>query len=224
LKLEEGKRENFTSKSKEIISDIKTFIEINMSKYEEIESIILFGSLASGRFSKESDIDICIILKRNTPKDMEGTIFNHFLKLEKELNRSIQCIFIFPKEISNWDPILLENVLAEGQLLYGNANYYNLLIETLGLQPYQIITLNLGKLDRADKMKIKRILYGYKTKKKYSEKVYKYQKKGLIREINGIKLGRGSFVIPEKYFNLVEKKLTEFDIRFSNFRAWMQEI
>ena len=224
MKLEEGKRENFTSKSKEIISDIKTFIEINMSKYEEIESIILFGSLASGRFSRESDIDTCIIFKRSTPKDMEGIIFNHFLKLEKELNRSIQCIFIFPKEISNWDPILLENILAEGQLLYGNSNYYRLLIDTLGLRPYQIITLNLGKLDRADKMKLKRILYGYKTKKNYSEKVYKYQKKGLIREINGIKLGRGSFVIPEKYFNLVEKKLTEFDIRFSNFRAWMQEI
>ena len=155
---------------------------------------------------------------------MEETVFNYFLNLEKQLNRSIQCVFIFPKDISNWDTVFLENILAEGQLLYGNSNYHKILIEALDLQPYQIITLNLRKLDRADKMRLKRILYGYKTKKKYSEKIYKYKKKGLIKEINGMKLGRGSFVIPEKYFNLVEKKLSEFDIRYSNFRAWMQEI
>lgn len=117
-----------------------------------------------------------------------------------------------------------ENILAEGQLLFGNSNYYEVLIKALELQPYQIITLNLRALDSADKMKLKRILYGYKTKKKYSKKVYKYQKKGLVKELKGIKLGRGSFIIPEKHFILVENKLKKFDIRFSSFRAWMQEI
>ncbi len=228
MKLEDSKSkiENLRSISKleEIINYIKTFIDTNLSKYEEIENIILFGSLASGKFSEESDIDICVIFKRSTPKNLEGTIFNCFLNLEKELNRSIQCIFIFPEDINTWDRIFLENILAEGQLLFGNSNYYEVLIKALELQPYQIITLNLRALDSADKMKLKRILYGYKTKKKYSKKVYKYQKKGLVKELKGIKLGRGSFIIPEKHFILVENKLKKFDIRFSSFRAWMQEI
>jgi len=213
-----------TSESEDIINNIRSFIEVNLSKYEEIKSIILFGSLASGKFTQESDIDICVILKKNTPKILEGTIFNSFLNLEKYLNRSIQCVFIFPENIKNWDNIFLENILAEGQLLYGNSNYYEVLIKALDFQPYQVITLNLRKLDSADKMKLKRILYGYKTKKKYSKKIYRYQKKGLIKELNGIKLGRGSFIIPEKSFKLIENKLKEFDITFSNFRAWMQEI
>lgn len=228
MKLEDSKSkiENFRSISKleEIINSIKTFLDNNLSKYGEIDSIILFGSLASGKFSEESDIDICVIFKRSTPKNLEGTIFNFFLNLEKELNRSIQCVFIFPEDINNWDTIFLENILAEGQLLYGNSNYYETLINALEFKPYQIITLNLRALNSADKMKLKRILYGYKTTKKYSKKTYKYQKKGLIKEIMGIKLGRGSFIIPEKYFLLVENKLKEFDIKFSNFRAWMQEI
>ena len=226
MKLEESQIKNFRSISKleEIINSIKTFIDNNLSKYGEIESIILFGSLASGKFSEESDIDICVIFKRSTPKNLEGSIFNCFLNLEKELNRSIQCVFIFPEDINNWDTIFLENILAEGQLLYGNSNYYETLINALEFKPYQIITLNLRALNSADKMKLKRILYGYKTTKKYSKKTYKYQKKGLIKEIKGIKLGRGSFIIPEKYFLLVENKLKEFEIRFSNFRAWMQEI
>lgn len=226
MKLEESQIKNFRSISKleEIINSIKTFIDNNLSKYGEIESIILFGSLASGKFSEESDIDICVIFKRSTPKNLEGSIFNCFLNLEKELNRSIQCVFIFPEDINNWDTIFLENILAEGQLLYGNSNYYETLINALEFKPYQIITLNLRALNSADKMKLKRILYGYKTIKKYSKKTYKYQKKGLIKEIKGIKLGRGSFIIPEKYFLLVENKLKEFEIRFSNFRVWMQEI
>ena len=226
MKLEESQIKNFRSISKleEIINSIKIFIDNNLSKYGEIESIILFGSLASGKFSEESDIDICVIFKRSTPKNLEDSIFNCFLNLEKELNRSIQCVFIFPEDINNWDTIFLENILAEGQLLYGNSNYYETLIKALEFKPYQIITLNLRALNSADKMKLKRILYGYKTIKKYSKKTYKYQKKGLIKEIKGIKLGRGSFIIPEKYFLLVENKLKEFEIRFSNFRAWMQEI
>ena len=149
---------------------------------------------------------------------------NYFLSLEKELNRSVQCIFIFPEDINNWDTIFLENILAEGQLLYGNSNFYKELIKVLDLKPYQIITLNLRALNNSDKMKLKRILYGYKTSKKYSEKIYRYQKRGLVKEFQGIKLGRGSFIIPEKFLLFIETKLKEFDIKFSNFRAWMQEI
>jgi predicted nucleotidyltransferase len=169
-------------KLEKIINKIKNFIDSKFPKHEEIESIVLFGSLASGKFNEESDIDICVLFKQNTPKIMEDTIFNYFLSLGKELNRSIQCVFFFPDDINNWDTIFIENILAEGQLLYGNSNYNEILIKTLELKPYQIITLNLRLLNNSDKMKLKRILYGYKTSKKYLEKIYRYQKRGLVKE------------------------------------------
>jgi len=226
IKFEKNQMENYgkNPKLEKIINKIKNFIDSKFPKYEEIESIVLFGSLASGKFNEESDIDICVLFKQNTPKIMEDTIFNYFLSLGKELNRSIQCVFFFPDDINNWDTIFIENILAEGQLLYGNSNYNDILIKTLELKPYQIITLNLRLLNNSDKMKLKRILYGYKTSKKYSKKIYRYQKRGLVKELQGIKLGRGSFIIPEKFLLFVETKLKEFDIKFSNFRVWMQEI
>ena len=226
IKFEKNQMEIYRKNPKleKIINKIKNFIDSKFPKYEEIESIVLFGSLASGKFNEESDIDICVLFKQKTPKILEDTIFNYFLNLGKELNRSIQCVFFFPDDINNWDTIFIENILAEGQLLYGNSNYNELLIKTLELKPYQIITLNLRLLNNSDKMKLKRILYGYKTSKKYSEKIYKYQKRGLVKELQGIKLGRGSFIIPEKFLLFVETKLKEFDIKFSNFRVWMQEI
>ena len=133
-------------------------------------------------------------------------------------------MFFFPEDINNWDTIFIENILAEGQLLYGNSNYKEILKQTLEFKPYQIITLNLRAINNAAKMKLKRILYGYKSTKHYYEKLYEYEKKGLVKELQGMKLGRGSFIIPEKDLLLVENKLKEFDIKFSNFRVWMQEI
>ncbi len=226
IKLEKSQMKNSRKEVKlqKIINKIRIYIDTNLSKYEDIENIILFGSLASGKFHENSDIDICILFKPNTPKNMETTIFNNFLSLGKELDRSIQCIFFFPEDINNWDTIFVENILAEGHLLSGNSNFFETLIKALEFKPYQIITLNLRALNSSAKMKLKRILYGYRTSKKYSEKIYRYQKKGLVKELQGIKLGRGSFVIPEKFLLLVETKLKEFDVKFSNFRVWMQEI
>jgi len=225
IKFEKKQQEYYGKNHLEKIKNIiKNFIDNKVSKYEKIESIILFGSLASGKFNEESDIDICVLFKRNTPKIMEDTIFNYFLSLGKELNRSIQCVFFFPEDINNWDTIFIGNILAEGHLLYGNSNYYEKLIKTLKFKPYQIITLNLRAINNSAKMKLKRILYGYKSTKHYYEKLYEYEKKGLVKELKGMKLGRGSFIIPEKDLLLVENKLKEFDIKFSNFRVWMQEI
>lgn len=226
IKFEKNQIEDYgkNPKLEKLINKIKNFIGSKFSEYEEIESIVLFGSLASGKFNEESDIDICVLFKQNTPKMLQNTIFNYFLSLGKDLNLSIQCVFFFPEDINNWDTIFIENILAEGQLLYGNSNYYEMLIKTLEFKPYQIITLNLRALNSSAKMKLKRILYGYKTTKKYSEKLYKYKKEGIVKKLQGMKLGRGSFIIPEKGLLVFVNKLKEFDIKFSNFRVWMQEI
>ncbi|KKK45097.1 MAG: Nucleotidyltransferase domain protein, partial [Candidatus Lokiarchaeum sp. GC14_75] len=158
IKFEKNQIEDYgkNPKLEKLINKIKNFIGSKLSEFKEIESIVLFGSLASGKFNEESDIDICILFKQNTPKMLQNTIFNYFLSLGKDLNLSIQCVFFFPGDINNWDTIFIENILAEGQLLYGNSNYYEILIKTLEFKPYQIITLNLRALNSSAKMKLKR--------------------------------------------------------------------
>ncbi len=195
-----------------------------MSKYAEIDSIILFGSYAKKTFTNESDIDLCVLLKKKVPMDLEDKIFEHFLDLEKELDKTIQCVFISHEYIENFDRIFIENILAEGQLLYGTNNYQKILMNRLELDPYYIITLNLRNLSESDKMKLKRILYGYSTEKTYLSKIYSYQKGGILEKLKGFQVGRGSFVIPEKQFYLVEKELLNFNLKYSIKRIWMQRI
>ncbi len=225
LRLEE-ENIKFIKKNEEqekLIKYIKNFIKKNQSKFKNIDSILVFGSLTSGTFTDESDIDICIFLKKNTPKAIENNIFSNFLDLEKKIDRLVQCIFIYPEEIENWDSNFIENILAEGRLIYGTSNFLEIPFKTLKLKPFLIIKFNLRELDKSIKMKIKRMLYGYQTKKRYFKKVYQYQKDGLVQEIKGFKLGRGAFLIPEKYLWLIENKFMEYNVNFTHFRVWLQE-
>ena len=154
---------------------------------------------------------------------MENDIFNNFLDLGKELNRLVQCVFIYPEEMENWDSNFIENILAEGRLIYGTSNFLEIPFKTLKLKPFLIIKFNLRELDKSIKMKIKRMLYGYQTQKRYEKKIYQYQKDGLVQEIKGFKLGRGAFLIPEKYLWLIESKFMEYNVNFTHFRVWLQE-
>ncbi len=51
-----------------------------------------------------------------------------------------------------------------------------------------------------------------------------YDRKGIVNLYNGIKLGRGSFVNPEKDSYLIEAKLENFKVRFWKMRIWIKKI
>lgn len=63
-----------------------------------ITNIIIFGSLASGNFTEESDVDIAVISKEKIPFNIELDIT---LKLEELLGRSIDFIDINDENINN---------------------------------------------------------------------------------------------------------------------------
>ena len=210
--------------AQKIIQEITIFIENNFKKYNGIASIILYGSLARSEFNNGSDVDICVLFEKGTDESLEGDIFDLFLDLEKEINRNIQCIFIFPEELDKWDSNFIENVLAEGKLIYGSKDFTKLFLNKIGLEPFQIVVLNLSSISNASKMRLKRILYGYISKKCYSNKEYVYNKKGLIKKYKGQKLGKATFIIPEKSFTLIKRELGQFDIKFYNIRVWIQKI
>lgn len=126
--------------------------------------------------------------------------------------------------MEGWDRIFIENVLAEGKLIYGESSYEDILFKRLELEPFQAISFNLKGIKQKEKMRLKRILYGYDTTKKHAKKIYNYNKKGLVEKLNGMRLGRGAFLIPESEVLKVEKKLNKFGIHFSKRRVWMQKV
>lgn len=200
-------------KTNKLIDEIKKISK----NYSEIETLIVFGSVARNQAEKESDLDICFILKSENSKN---AISNQILDLEKKYDKNINIIFTDASFI-NLDKQFIETILREGITIYGKKPDAS--IQQLELEPYEIIKFDLRNLDHSKKMKIKRLLYGIKTKKKYKGKTYTSEQKGLVEELDGLRIGIASILIPEKKSWKLENILRENGISLRKITIWLSK-
>lgn len=106
-----------------LLSRVESFINKEFSGFKEIEAIILFGSAAKGTYKSGSDIDLCVILDKNAKRISEIKIHEYFLDLSKDLDINIEVLYIYINNLKNWDPILIQNLIKEGILLFGKTDY-----------------------------------------------------------------------------------------------------
>lgn len=195
----------------ELIEEIKKISK----NYSEIETVIIFGSVARDQAGKESDLDICIILKN---ENIKSNISNKILDLEEKYDKNINLVFTDPS-FKNLDRQFIETLLREGITVYGKKSDAS--IQQLELEPYEIIKFDLSNLNHSEKMKIKRLLYGIKTKKKYKGKIYKSEQKGLVEELGGLRIGIASILIPEKMSWQLENILRENGVSLRKITIWL---
>lgn len=172
---------------------------------EDISNIILFGSVARGEAKKGSDIDL-LILGEEEAREKVSEIA---LDIEKEYDISLQLVS--ENSLEDLDPYFIKEILKEGIVLYGNLAVK---FKKLNLKPYSIISYSLKNLEHSEKMKLRRNLYGYSTKKKYKNKIYESSSKGLLKRIGGEKLGPSVLLVPRGKINLLEKRFEKFGIDY----------
>ncbi len=84
----------------------------------DLQFIILYGSYATGKNKKDSDLDIAVLQNQNSQKKLQ------FLEIFEPLQK------IFPKFdldlsfLDKNDTLFLYEVTANSQLLYGNSDEY----------------------------------------------------------------------------------------------------
>jgi predicted nucleotidyltransferase len=200
-------------KTNGLIDEIKKISK----KHSEVETTIVFGSVARDQAGKESDLDICFILKNEKLKNI---ISNQMLGLEKKYDKNINVIFtdLIYRDI---DRQFIETLLREGIIIYGKTP--DVSIQRLELEPYEIIKFDLSSLDQSEKMKIKRLLYGIKTKKKYKNKIYEREQKGLVEKFGGLRIGIASILIPEKKSWELEDILRENGVALRKITIWLSK-
>lgn len=198
---------------KELLEDIKNISKSNSN----IKTAILFGSYARNQAHAQSDIDICIIM---TNEQQHNQLSNEILELEKKYDKNIN-LFIATPEMKDLDRQLVETLSREGIVFYGNLP--NISIQQLELEPYEIIKYDLSNLNQSDKMKIKRLLYGIKTKKKYKGKIYENIQKGIVEDFSGLRIGIASILIPEKLSWEVADMLRKYNISIRKISIWLSK-
>ncbi len=179
---------------------------------DRINKIILFGSVARGDFTEESDIDLFVDAEEKYESEIKKVLIlfrasqvekNWRLKgLKNELSLKIG-------KLENWS--LHREVVSSGILCYGK---YQELPKNLGY--YILIQLDISKLKATAQVSVWRKLYGY------SQKVGKksYVSAGLVESLGGKKLGKAIFIVPMEHKTKIIGFLKQKKVNYQINEVW----
>ena len=109
--------------------------------------------------------------------------------------------------------------MQEGILLY--AKPPEIKVEGLVLSPYLLFLCNFSTMDRKEKSRIKRLLYGHRTKKTIKGRTYESVKKGIIEELNGTRIGSGDIAIPQNNAYKLQNFFDRFHVKYKMVAIWL---
>ena len=199
------------SKQNKIIAYALDFVSYLVENGAKIDRAILFGSVVTGEFDKESDADIFI--ETTEKEDKIQDLLKEFEKTKKEnweLKGIENVISLKIGNLSKW-PALKRSIQSNGLLLYGQ---YNEIPDKINV--YTLFVLDFENLGRLNKVSIWRKLYGYSQKVKNKKYVFK----GLVSELRGIKLKRGVISIPTENTIGFKDFLKKNKIRYKLYEIW----
>lgn len=182
------------------------------SDLEKVESITLFGSVATGKAKVDSDIDFLVVVSdQRVGKDLTE-IANG---LEDKYNKKFQ-VLIKTKKLEELDPSTIEDISINGILLYGLP--LKIKHERLELEPYLVAIYSLAHLPQSEKMKFKRSIFGSESVSGKTKK-YRTVQEGLLKTCGGARLGRGAIIFPSKHKEIIEQ-LEYFKVKFKVFTVY----
>ncbi|ODS36042.1 hypothetical protein BEH94_04670 [Candidatus Altiarchaeales archaeon WOR_SM1_SCG] len=106
-----------------ITKAINEFVETASKKFPEIESIVVFGSVARGTYNKDSDIDLLVVVRdHKIQKYLDSLAFDMTLKYGEVFGLIVRT----PEEIKYLIKLgtpLMDAVLTEGKIKYGTETF-----------------------------------------------------------------------------------------------------
>ncbi len=182
----------------------------NVRKFKGVSQVVLFGSVAKGTDTKDSDIDIAII---HNLKDIEG--LKSFVN--KIVDENIQVVYInidrLPKEIE-----LVSALTGEGLLLHGKP--LKVVLEKKELKPFVLIVYDTTELIKKQRMLLNRALHGSISISKYKGKVYKTEVKGILSYLGIEKLTKACLICSPKKAVIVREVLNRFKVKYKEELIW----
>ena len=108
--------ENYTNLLKKLIPGLIHIFQ------DSITSIILYGSVARGTQTEESDLDIAVLIGAYT-KEMHEQMTDLVVDLELEYNKVLSVLLIDHDKFKEWDIVMpfYKNVKKEGIVLWPAA-------------------------------------------------------------------------------------------------------
>ncbi len=178
-----------------------------------LNNIILFGSSARLSASEESDIDIFFDL--SAPKKSQLSLRSKLNKLAEQFYLTNTAFEFRSRDINNeisikvgkldeWED-LAQSISSHGIVLYGKY-----MKAPPGLKSYTVLSWEMpGKAKGALLNKI----YGYRIGKKSYP--------GMLKKLDGKKIGGGTIMVPGKNRDIFIEVLEKYKINYSRYDVWM---
>ena len=185
-------------------------ISRELSSISEIRLVILYGSYARGDFGPKSDLDLFILTSKS---DAVEKTHNAIIRIEEKIGKSIQPTIRTGEEFRKTDSGLLQNLLREGKILFLRDFYEISAVTLLKQKPFIIYSFRINSLSQKNKAKFNREFYS-RTKKKY-------EYRGLLQKLGGVKLASGCIMIPFREKNGMEKIFKKNKIKYEKKNIWV---
>ncbi|MCG2825974.1 MAG: hypothetical protein L6265_05215, partial [Thermoplasmatales archaeon] len=111
----------------------------------------------------------------------------------------------------------LWNTTKEGVVIWGKPNLAMLRLKDV-LKPRLLITYSMNNLERKEKVRFHRALYGYKSRTTVNGKLYHTKKDGLLRKEEY--LGQNVMLVPAEKAGLITDVLDKFRVKYSVKKVW----
>lgn len=203
------------NKKNKLIAYALNFVSFLLEYNIKLEKAILFGSVVTKEFDRESDIDI--FLETNEKEETIQRLLTQFEQTKGEswkLKGIENPISLKIGRLKKW-PQLQRSIQSYGLLLYGA---YKEMPEDM--KNYLLFQLQFNKLKRGRKVSVWRKMYGY------AQKVggKKYIKTGLINNLGGKKLERGILAVPSENGKELKEFLNKNKIKFKIIEVWSDSL
>lgn len=209
-------------KRNEVLSYVYDFARILMDDVsDEVNDIILFGSVARGNFDSESDVDIFVNVAKGKTKQIQAATDRAIKEFEihslhnwklKGINLPIRCI-VGDLKSKKWS-VLKREIISSGIDIYGR--YKEL---PKGLKRYFIFSFTLAKLKYKNRVNVVRKLYGYSTRK--GKKLY--AQAGILKKLGGEKLNPSVVLVPAESYKTLYEFFRSYGANFRVREAWMEQ-
>jgi predicted nucleotidyltransferase len=176
---------------------------------EGVLSVVLFGSVARGEGTRESDIDIAVIYSEKDPETVEA--------LGALAEERIQLTHLSLDELKD-EPTMSGALSGEGVLLYGRP--VTVRAEEMELRPRMLLAYETTELDRNTRSRLQRALHGgVSTYMKGGQRTVK-EYPGVVQEVGAERLGKGVLLVDRRKYPKVVGTLKAYGAKYKEIPVW----
>lgn len=189
---------------------IATAFAEKIKSIKHVMQVILFGSVARGEDTPESDVDIAIIHNSSDQFALMGAV-------NKNKPAKIQTTFVHIWKLAE-ETELVGALSGDGLLLYGSP----ILIQEkkLKLKPKVLISYSLAQLPQTEKVKLNRALYGSVSLSHAGRKEYRTETKGIANEPGIEKINNGVLLADRRKAAKLISSLKRFKVKYIEIPVW----